>query len=379
MFKICKKEKAERINPGHCRVNLPVKKKSIIIHHYCPHTYNAGDHFVIHSIRKSIRERIPNAVFIPKPCAVNRGWGKPARLTGRNITFSSRYADAVIIGGSDQYNGWSLRIRKDEISLLEPPFYLIGLGISSKGLTHEPNIPKKEYLEDIIAANEHASMSSVRDNRTYDFLSAVGVKKHVITGCPATFLFNRKFELKKDGPVLLTFPFPVVRGSDNEKFREIIELTKQLIDFFKKKGLTPVISCHDDRDVPPAQELFPAEQIFFSNYARDYFPVYEDASLVIGTRLHATILASAMGKPFVNVNLDSRGLGFSETFEMQDWNINLEGNAVFNKIKNRVDAVLSGNLSAFEKFYNTKELLRAEYEVFMDKCSEDIIERADKK
>lgn len=363
----------EVVSPENCRVNQPIPRETIVIHHYCPHTYNAGDHFVIHSIRNSLKQRIPNAIFIPKPCAINRGWGKPARLTGKNITYSSKYADAVIIGGSDQYNGWSLRIRQDEIPHLAPPFYLIGLGISSKGLHKEPNIPKNEYLEDIRVTNDHAAMSSVRDKRTYKFLEENGVKKHIITGCPAAYLFNRGFELKKNGPVLLTFPFPVIRGSNSDVYNEITELIKQLLSYFKGLGIETVIACHDDRDVAPAQELFPEERLFFSNYASGYYPLYESASMVIGTRLHATILAGGMGKPFINVNLDSRGLGFSETFGLEGWNVNLEGDNVWNDIKERIEAIQAGELSAFEKFYKTKEHYRAVYEKFMDDCAEDIL------
>ncbi|MEA3476209.1 MAG: hypothetical protein U9R23_07210 [Candidatus Cloacimonadota bacterium] len=55
------------------RINKKFKRETIIIHHYCPHTFNAGDHFVIQSIRKNLKKYLPNAIFIPKACAINRG------------------------------------------------------------------------------------------------------------------------------------------------------------------------------------------------------------------------------------------------------------------------------------------------------------------
>ncbi len=361
--------------PENPRVKQDINKRSVIIHHYCPHTYNAGDHFVIRSIRNHIKNRIPEAVFLPKPCAVNRGWGKPARLTGPNIDFSNDYADAVIVGGSDQYNGWSLRIREDEIDHLLPPLYLIGLGISSKDLHSPPNIPEDKYLDDIRSANEAAAYSSVRDDITYKFLKSLKVKKHVMTGCPAMYLFNEKFSMKDDGYVILTFPFPVIRSNNGEVYSGLLKLTGDLIKDLKKRGRNVLLACHDDRDLQPAQELFPGERFFFSNYPEDYYDIYRNAAYVIGTRLHATILSAGMGIPFVNINLDLRGKGFSDTFKLDKWNINVNDPNIGQKIIERIDILEAGDLKAFGRFYKEKEKHRKIFEKFMDNVAEDIIKK----
>ncbi len=352
-----------------------IDRRSYLIHHYCPHTFNAGDHFVIRSIRQHLRRFLPGAVFIPKPCAFNRGWGKPVRLTGENINFSNRYADAVIVGGSDQYNNWSLRILPDEIRKLQPPLYFIGLGVSSREIGAPPHIEKKAYYEHIRLANEATRLSSVRDNHTRDFLVKLGYEKAVVTGCPAMYLFDDPFSLNDSDEVAITFPFPVVRRNNRGEFRRLLETVQLILKLVRARGLNPVISCHDDRDVPVAQGYFPEERIFFSNYVDDFFSFYRQVRLVIGSRLHASILAAGMGKPFVNINLDARGKGFSDTFGLSDWNLDIGDPHLETRLRDRLEELLSGDLSALRAFYDVKNGYRRVFLDFMRQTAGDIRDR----
>ncbi len=352
-----------------------IDRKSYIIHHYCPHTFNAGDHFVIRSIRQHLTRFLPGATFIPKPCAFNRGWGKPVRLTGENVNFSNRYADAVIVGGSDQYNNWSLRILPDEISKLQPPLYFIGLGVSSKNIDAPPHIEKKEYYEHIRLANEATRLSSVRDNYTRDFLIKLGYEKAVVTGCPAMYLFDAPFALNESDDVAITFPFPVVRRNNRAEFDRLLETVRLIVRLVRARGLNPIISCHDDRDVPLAQNYFPEERIFFSNYVDDFFSFYQQVKLVIGSRLHASILAAGMGKPFININLDARGKGFSDTFGLSDWNLDINDPRLERHLQDRMERLLGGDLSPLQAFYETKNGYRRIFLKFMQDVSQDIAGR----
>jgi len=354
------------------RSKQKIKRESIVIHHYCPHTYNAGDHFVIRSIRHYLRRFLPEAVFIPKPCAFNRGWGKPVRLTGPNINFSNKYADAVIVGGSDQYNNWSLRIRQDEIPHLVPPFYLIGLGVSSKSPDQEIHLEKASYRADIRKANELARLSSVRDHRTQAFLESCGVQKSIVTGCPAMFLYDRPFTFDPKGIAALTFPFPVARSNNRVMYNRLIQTVSDTVRLLKQHDLKPVIVCHDDRDVPVAQQNFPELKLFFSNSVDEVLQFYEETSLVIGSRLHATILAAGMGKPFVNINLDARGLGFSETFQLSDWNISIDDPMMSVQLKSRLAMILGGKLKVFHQFQKIRTQYRKVFLKFMEDVAGDI-------
>ena len=349
------------------------KKENYIIHHYSPHTYNAGDHFVIQSIRNNIRSLLPEAVFIPKAIANNRGWGEPIGLRKENILFSNAHADAVIVGGSDQYNNWSPRISRKEIDFLKPPLFLIGLGVSSKDLNLEPYIKNQEFNEDIVATNNKAALSSVRDDITYNFLENLGYDKAINTGCPALHLFDNEFRINDSKKVLLTFPFPMVNNdSENLKYKVLVDVTKQLLKYIHNKDLEPIIVCHDDRDVSVAQYEFGNEKIFFSNYHQDFFELYKSALLIVGSRLHASILTSGMGIPNININLDLRGQGFTQNYELSDWHLDYTDKDIFDKLIERIEKVLSGSLSMFDKFSIKKKEKRKVFNKFIEDTVEII-------
>ncbi|MBI9072003.1 MAG: polysaccharide pyruvyl transferase family protein [Melioribacteraceae bacterium] len=357
------------------RSQKKIDRESIIIHHYCPHTFNVGDHFVIRSIRKYLKQELPESVFVPFASAGNRGWGKPTRLQSANINKSNKYADAVIVGGSDQYNNWDLRINKDEITKLVPPLYLIGLGASSKNINEPPFIKHDSYWEDIKVSHQTARFSSVRDLFTQKFLEKAGYNKSIVTGCPALHLFNEELHLNKSGYVALTFPFPVISNRNRDLYSGLIKKIKVLIKNLKDDNLKPVIACHDDRDVFVAQENFPEEKIFFSNYVDEFIDFYRSASIVIGSRLHASIFTAGLGKPFININIDFRGQAFSNTFGLENWNINIDDDTFDSKLKTRYDMILSDDLSEFDNFLKLKSKYRAVYLEFMKKVAQDIKEQ----
>lgn len=365
-----KKVKITDIKDG--RSQLHLNRSSIIIHHYCPHTFNAGDHFVIRSIRKFIKNELEEAVFVPFASAGNRGWGKPTRLQGENINKSNKFADAVIVGGSDQYNNWDLRIKKNEITKLIPPLYLIGLGASSKNINEKPYFESEKLYDDILVTHQVARKSSVRDLYTKEFLSKIGFNNSIVTGCPALHLFNEELHLTKNGYVALTFPFPVISNRNKELFSGLISKIKVLIAYLKSKKLKPVIVCHDDRDVYTAQEYFQEEKIFFSNYVDDFIDFYKSASFIIGSRLHASIFTAGLGKPFININIDFRGQAFSNTFGLENWNINIDDTNFDKKLNERLEMILSEDLTGFNEFISLKSSYREKYLNFIKDVVSDI-------
>jgi len=146
-----------------------------------------------------------------------------------------------------------------------------------------------------------------------------------------------------------------------------------LIAFLKKNDLEPVIVCHDDRDVPIAQEMYPELEILFSNYQLDYVDFYSNALMVIGSRLHATIMVSGLGIPSVNINLDLRGKGFSETFGLSDWNIDYTDPDAEIKLEDRVKRVMNGDLSYLKDYSGRREHYRLIFNDFMKKTADTII------
>lgn len=356
------------------RVHRRFLRRSPIVHHYCPHTYNAGDHFVILSLRRALRKRLSNVIFIPKAIAGNRGWGKPAYLKGENIAFSNLNADAVMVGGSDHYKDWSLRIDGEEIQKLQPPLFLLGLGASSKGAGQPPEMSRDRYWTDLRKTNEHAAVSTVRDLGTQEMLEQAGITKSVMTGCPSMYLTDpTPFAHRPDGPMILTFPFPVDRNSQSERYRRLQEIIRSLLRDYGESRI--IISCHDDRDVPVAAEVFPEARIFFSNNPRQYLQLYRTALLVAGSRLHASLCAVAAGTPFININIDFRGEQFTRTFGLENWNLSLSQNDFDTALRHRIEGVISGEMHTFSEFYERKEQLREVFDSSMNDVARIIRER----
>lgn len=376
MKKVIRKIFPKKINyhENKARIDRKFKRETIIIHHYCPHTFNAGDHFVIQSIRKNLKKYLPNAIFIPKPCAINRGWGAPFRLQKENIGFSNKYADAVIVGGSDNYKNWSLRIDGKEIEKLHPPLFLIGLGVASDNLNEQPLIKKSKYLNDIQKTNERAVVSTVRDKATLNFLKKIGINKAILTGCPSLYLEdNRKIHFNKNSYIILTFPFPVNKKQLPERYKKLWSIIKAITKNFNNHKI--IISCHDDRDVPIASEIFQKTKIFFSNYVEDYYELYRNAAIVVGARLHGTLLSATVGTPFLNINVDLRGQSFTKTFSLKDWNVNYNEMNINRKIILRIEMILSGDISPFNGFLAKKEFLKTTFDLSMKKIADEIKNR----
>jgi hypothetical protein len=367
-FKEIFSSRTQNYLPAKFRCEEKGSRTQFIIHHYCPHTFNAGDHFVVRSIRMHLQKHLPEAVFVPKAVASNRGWGEPIGLRGVNIRNSNELADAVILGGSDQYNNWSPRIKAEEIRYLKPPLFFVGLGVSSKDLDQPPYISKTKYLEDILAANRKTVLSSVRDDISAEFLRGIGFDSPVVTGCPALYLFDEPLRVgEKGNPVLLSFPYPMVRGESQwHKYRALIEVMEQLIAGLVREGEDCLVVCHDDRDVREAQECLEGRvPIFFSNYADDYFRLYKNAKMVVGSRLHATILALGMGVPSVNIDLDLRGQGFSRTFGLEEWNLSYKDPKLLDKLKERMGILASGDLTSFAGFEKQRTKYKAVFGRFI--------------
>lgn len=356
------------------RIRQKFQRRTLVIHHYCPHTFNVGDHFVIHSLRQHIRKHIPNAVFMPRSISQNRGWGAPFRLRGENIGFSNKYADAVIVGGSDNYRNWALRIDGEEIKKLQPPLFLLGLGVSSNNLNEKPLIGQDKYFQDIKNTNEKALISTVRDQLSLDFLRSLGIEKAVMTGCPSLFLSEtNRFIHNPKGDLILTFPFPVNKQVMPERFEILLKLIGIILKRYGKEKV--VIACHDDRDLPAVQEFFPNARIFYSNYTEDYYPIYQNALMVLGSRLHGNLMAASQGTPFLNIDIDIRGQGFTKTFGLERWNLEYSDPHLEDYLLERIDQVIQGNLNQFKVFLEVKKGLRESFNSTMKKTADLILEK----
>jgi polysaccharide pyruvyl transferase WcaK-like protein len=304
------------------------------VHHFYPKTRNVGDHFVQRGVERMIREIVPSATF--ELFNVNRrgddetGYG----LTLEAVERANREADLVIVGGSNLYEGsmrwhWGVHLEPDALERLRAPLFLLGMGTGSDFLsrTHRPS---RRAAREIKLLNERADFSGVRDALTLEWLRDLGVSKAVLTGDPATFIFNRPARGAYEGKHILIVTPPVRFWSGGSRFwrvrlrggRELFRAQVSLARSLVERGLNIVVVCNDPSDLSLTRRLFGesfGDSIVCPQSPEEYFRLLSDSRAVVTGRLHTAVVSYSLGVPFVLIDADQRSHGFVETYGLGDW------------------------------------------------------------
>lgn len=110
---------------------------------------------------------------------------------------------------------------------------------------------------------------------------------------------------------------------------------------------------------------FSSTLIFYSSNSEDYYNLFRKAGFVIGFRLHSAILACSLGVPFVNILLDLRHYGFSETMGITHWNIFLDKKDLGKELIKKCENVFCGSDFPYETIEQKKNFLREEMNKFL--------------
>ena len=304
------------------------------VHHFYPKTRNVGDHFVQRGIERMIREIVPNATFelfnVNSRGDEETGYG----LTRANVERANREADLVIVGGSNLYEGslrwpWGVHLEADVLERLRTPLFLLGIGTGSDFLsrTHRPS---RRAAREIRMLNERADFSGARDALTLEWLRGLGVSKAVLTGDPATFIFNRPARDADEGEHVLIVTPPVRFWSGGSRFwrvrlrggRELFRAQVALARSLVESGSNIVVACNDPSDLSLTRRLFGesfGERLVCPQSPEDYFQLLSDSRAVVTGRLHTAVVSYSLGVPFVLIDADQRSHGFVETYGLGDW------------------------------------------------------------
>ncbi|MDA3814673.1 MAG: hypothetical protein PF570_10535, partial [Candidatus Cloacimonetes bacterium] len=82
------------------------------------------------------------------------------------------------------------------------------------------------------------------------------------------------------------------------------------------------------------------------------------------------------GTPSININLDLRGKGFSETFALSKWHLDYSEIDLNRKIDERIEKVLNDDLSGFDEFATNKIKYRKVFDSFIKNTADLIREKA---
>jgi polysaccharide pyruvyl transferase WcaK-like protein len=303
----------------------------LLIHHFYPKTSNLGDHFVQRGVASLFSRVAPNSEF--ETFNVNdrgddqTGFG----LTLAAVDRANRRADLVVIGGSNLYEGddrWGVYLEPGAIDKLSVPLILLGIGTGSTFRSRPPR-PSERVKSEILALNNYAVLSGVRDVITLDWLRQLGVGKVKLTGDPATFIFNRPLQPARSAEYVVIAIPPIrfwQRTSRREffdprrrkAFRALVSVRRHITE----NGLRVIIACNDTADLELARTLFAegrTNEVVCPESAEHYFELLSEARAVIAGRLHTAVASFSLGVPFILLDVDQRTSGFIKTYGLQRW------------------------------------------------------------
>src|SRR5436190_20866307 len=332
------------------------------IHRFYPRTNNIGDHFVQRGIEAMVRRIRPDATF--ELFDVNsRGRDRVEYgLTHRAVERANREADAIIVGGSNLYEGsyrwrWGVHLETEALEKLRVPLLLLGIGSGSgfgAPLHHASRSAKKE----IKLLNDHAQLSGARDLITLDWLHELGITKAKLTGDPAAFIFDELPRKNRVGHFLIAIPprrfwsglhqFWNVRTQGRAMFKALVSLVRTLL----KEGEDVVVACNDPLDLPRAKSLFDGilPDVVCPKTPEDYFQLLSTSRAVVSGRLHTAAVALSLAVPFVLLNVDQRTEGFLKTYQLESCGLEPSVDQIETALREQATKLMRGeSSSAWEK------------------------------
>ena len=212
-------------------------------------TSNRGDMAIRESITSAIKKRIdiPFAYF-------NIKYDK---FTEQRIEQLNNDGSCLMIAGSGLYSntntpsGWYFNCKPELFSKIKVPIFLIGLGCNNNlGKDIFGGELSSKAKESIKLINDLASISTVRDQRTFDILNDIGVNRHELMLDPACFLEVPKVKKEKRVAINLAQHSPALGrfdgGVEGQKNRtRNLEYFSVISKYLIAQGYSIVFVCHD--------------------------------------------------------------------------------------------------------------------------------------
>ncbi|MFC1945682.1 polysaccharide pyruvyl transferase family protein [Chloroflexota bacterium] len=252
-----------------------------------------------------------------------------AGLTAATIHEINQYGDGVIVGGGNLYENNEIDLDPNALKALEVPLFLFSL---SRGRIYNRQnrlVTRTDCMPDekILALHRAACVSSARDRATKEYMDGIGCPDVVLCGCPTIFIDRMGVTLpplapSQQGLALVSVRTPHLMNIPLEKQARIPQDVRDIVAFLTEQGASPILLCHDQRDIPFAASFPGVEYLYFDDVYK-YLAILKEASVDVSYRLHATLPALAFGVPSIKLSYDERALSLMETLGYGDWQIDI--------------------------------------------------------
>lgn len=222
---------------------------------------------------------------------------------------------AILAGGPACFNGF-LPVM-EYVMKLRIPLFALGLGwfgFDENPITVYNFKFNPEMIHGLKRIEMHSGTIGCRDYNTMHVLRNCGVKKVIMTGCPAWYNLDKIGQTHYEGPTLKECKKVCISDcGDANHLQSLLEVLVMARDFFG-----PDKSIYFVTHKPDAQPYLGAISDFLEESqikhvdisgSGDGFKVYDDCDIHIGFRVHAHIYMLSERKLSILVEEDARGGG----------------------------------------------------------------------
>lgn len=344
------------------------------IFYYAVMTGNRGDMAIKKSIVEAIEEnlKIPFAFF---NC-------KYEELTEQRIMNQlNSEASCLMIAGSGLYtnypksSGWYFPCDTLLFEKIKVPILLIGIGCNNnlKNDLYSGDL-KPETKKSIKLINDLATISTVRDQRTYQTLKEMGITKHKAMLDPGNFLKVPKvpkekrvaFNIGQHSPILGRFD----GGEEGKKERDKnIKYFSQIGRYLQNKGYKIIFIAHDALEhslIIDLQKELPEMEYINTDNVNTMLQEYARCEFSIGVKMHSNILSFASGTPFISLYYDAKSIEYLKLIHWSKFGKSLFED-YYKWLKQTVDELIRNHEYYTKQFRKLKKLEQIEFDKLIEK------------
>ncbi len=336
------------------------------IFYYSVMTGNRGDIAIRKSIVDAIKENlnIPFAFFNVKYEELTET---------RIINQLNSEASVLIIAGSGLYtnypksSGWYFPCKTELFEKIKVPILLIGIGCNNNlGSDVFQGELKSKAKKSIKLINDLAVISTVRDQRTFNLLKKLGIKKHKLQLDPANFLKVPKLPKEKRVAINLAQHSPALGRFDGDKKtrNKNIKYFSKIGKYLQSKGFKIVFIAHDALEqslILDLQKELPEMEFVNTDNIDKMLYEYARCQFSIGVKMHSNIMSFASGTPFISLYYDQKSIEYLKLINWSEFGKSIFTN-YYKWLQWRVDTLIPNHDYYTKEFKDMKKIGQVEFD-----------------
>ena len=333
-------------------------------------TSNRGDMAIRESITSAIKDRLD------VPFAYSNVKDK---LTEQRIEQLNNDGSSLFIAGSGLYSnantpsGWYFNCKPELFSEIKVPIFLIGLGCNNNlGLDIFGGELSDKAKYSIKLINNLVTISTVRDQRTFDILKDIDINNHELQLDPACFLEVPKIKKEKRVAINLAQHSPALGrfdGTPKERIKNI-KLFGKIGRYLESKEYKIVFIAHDALEhslIMDLQKELPDMEFVNTDNIDEMLNEYARCEFSIGVKMHSNIMSFASGTPFISLYYDVKSMEYLKLIHWSEFGHSVFSN-YYNWLKKKVDNMIENHNYYIKQFRKMKKIEERDF----DKLIEEI-------